>query len=47
MATLCLQEEETISEKVKGFPLLYNKRVKGFKQKKCCSKRLGIKYPKV
>ena len=33
MATLCLQEQEMLAEKVKGFPDLYDKRVKGFKQK--------------
>ena len=33
MATLCLQEEEMLAEKVKGFPVLYDKRVKGFKEK--------------
>ena len=33
MATLCLQEEEILAEKVQGFPVLYDKRLKGFKQK--------------
>ena len=33
MATLCLQEEEMLAEKVKGSPVLYDKRVKGFKEK--------------
>ena len=33
MATLCLQEEEMFAEKVKGFPVLYDKRVKVFKEK--------------
>ena len=33
MATLCLQEEEILAEKVQGFPVLYDKRPKGFKQK--------------
>ena len=33
MATLCLQEEEMLAEKVKGFPVLYDKRVEGFKEK--------------
>ena len=33
MATLCLQEEEMLAEKVKDFPVLYDKRVKGFKEK--------------
>ena len=33
MATLCLQEEEMLAEKVQGFPVLYDKRVKGFKEK--------------
>ena len=31
MATLCLQQEEMLAEKVQGFPFLYNKRVTGFK----------------
>ena len=30
----CLQEEEMLTEKVKGFPILYDKRVKGFTEKK-------------
>ena len=30
---MCLQEQEMLVEKVKGFPDLYDKRVKGFKQK--------------
>ena len=33
MVTLCLQEEEMLAEKVQGFPVLYDKRVKGFKEK--------------
>ena len=33
MATLCLQEEKIIAEKVKGFPVLYDKRVKDLKKK--------------
>ena len=33
MATLCLQEEEILAEKVQGFPVFYDKRVKGFKEK--------------
>ena len=33
IATLCLQEEEMLSEKVEGFPVLYDKRVKVFKEK--------------
>ena len=33
MTTLCLQEEETLPEKVEGFPVLYDKRVKVFKEK--------------
>ena len=33
MATLCLQEEEMLAEKVKGFPVLYDKGVTGFKEK--------------
>ena len=30
---LCLQEEKMLAEKVKGFPVLYDKRIKGFKEK--------------
>ena len=33
MATLCSQEEEMLAEKVQGFPVLYDKRVEGFKEK--------------
>ena len=33
MATLCLQKEEMLAEKVQGFPVLHDKRVKGFKEK--------------
>ena len=33
MLTLCLQEEEMLAEKVQGFPVLYDKRFKGFKEK--------------
>ena len=33
MATLCLQKEEMIAEKVQGFPVLYDKRVKGLNEK--------------
>ena len=33
MATLCLQEEEMPAENVKGFPVLYYKRVKAFTKK--------------
>ena len=33
MATLCLQKEEMLAKKVQGFPVLYNKIVKGFKEK--------------
>ena len=33
MATLCSQEEEMLAEKVQGFPVLYDKRVKDFKEK--------------
>ena len=32
MSTLCLQEE-ILEEKVQGFPVLYDKRVQGFKGK--------------
>ena len=31
--TLCLQEEEMLPEKMEGFPVLYDKRVRGFKEK--------------
>ena len=34
MATLCLQEQEILAEKVKVFPVLYDQRIKGFKEKK-------------
>ena len=33
MVTLCLKDEEMLAEKVKGFPVLYDKRVKGLKEK--------------
>ena len=33
MTTLCLQEEEMLLEKLEGFPVLYDKRVRGFKEK--------------
>ena len=33
MAMLCLQEQEMLEETVKDFPDLYDKRVKGFKEK--------------
>ena len=33
MATFSLQEEEMLAEKVKGFPALYDKRVKAFLKK--------------
>ena len=33
MAMLCLLEQEMLAEKVKAFPVLYDKRVKGFKEK--------------
>ena len=33
MATIRLQEEEMLPEKMKGFPVLYDKRVRGFKEK--------------
>ena len=33
MATLCLQEEEMLAEKLQSFPVLYGERVKGFKEK--------------
>ena len=33
MATLFLQEDEILAEKVKVFPVLHDKRVKGFEEK--------------
>ena len=33
MGTLCLQEEEMLPEKMEGIPVLYDKRVRGFKEK--------------
>ena len=33
VVTLCLQEEEMLPEKMEGFPVLYDKRVRGFKEK--------------
>ena len=33
MVALCLQKEEMLEGKVQGFPVLYDKRVKGFKEK--------------
>ena len=33
MASLYLQEEEMLAEKVQSFPVLYDKRFKGFKEK--------------
>ena len=33
MATLCLQEEEIIPEKLEGFSVLHDKGVRGFKEK--------------
>ena len=33
MATLCLQEEEMLAEKAKGFPVFYDKRKKVLKKK--------------
>ena len=33
MATFCLQEEKMLPEKMEGFPVLYDKRVRGFKEK--------------
>ena len=32
MTKLCLQKEEMLAEKVQGFPVLYDERVKGFKE---------------
>ena len=37
MATLCLQEE-MLAEKMQDFPVLYDKRVKGFKEKDAVQK---------
>ena len=33
MATLCLHKQEMLAEKVQSFPVLYDKRVTGFKEK--------------
>ena len=33
MATLSLQEEEMLAEKMEGFPVVYDKIVKGLKEK--------------
>ena len=33
MATFCLQEEEMLPEKMDGFSVLYDKRIRGFKEK--------------
>ena len=33
MATLYLQEKEVVAEKLEDFPVLHDKRVKGFKEK--------------
>ena len=33
MATPCLREEEILAEKVCHFPILYDKKVKGFKER--------------
>ena len=33
MATLCLQQEKILAEKVYYFPVLYGEWVKGFKEK--------------
>ena len=38
---LCFQEEEMLAEKVEGFPVLHDKRVKGFKEKDAVEKCLG------
>ena len=38
MATLCLQEDEMLAEKVQGFPVSYDKRLKGFKEKDAVQK---------
>ena len=38
MASLCLPKEEMLSEKVKGVPVLFSKKVKRFQRKRCCSK---------
>ena len=40
---LCLQEEEMLAEKVEGFPVLHDKRVKGFKEKDTLQKMPGRK----
>ena len=33
MATLCLQQEEMLQEKMEVFPILNDERVRGFKEK--------------
>ena len=33
MASLCLQEEEILACKVQGFPVLHDRRGKGFKKR--------------
>ena len=33
METLCLQEQEMLPEKMEGIPVLYDKRLRGFKEK--------------
>ena len=38
MATLSLQEEEMLAEKMEGFPVLYDKIVKGLKGKDAIQK---------
>ena len=38
MATLRLQEKEMLAEKVKGFPILFDPRVKGLKEKDTAQK---------
>ena len=44
---LCFQEEEMLAEKVEGFPVLHDKRVKGFKEKDTVQKMPGRKQLKV
>ena len=46
MATLCLQEEEMLAEKVQDIPVLYDERVKVL-QKRMLFKMPGRKWPKV
>ena len=46
METLCLQEQEMLTEKMEGIAVLYDKRLRGFKEK-ILFKTPGRKEPKV